>query len=246
MKITVLGYLGGFPAHGDATSCYLIESQGYSFLLDCGSGGLLSLEQVMDPLQLDAVILSHYHADHIADVGVLQYYWQLHTNRPKEALLPIYGHTMDANHFASLTWPNASEGRGYDPNTKLELGPFTISFLKTQHPVDAFAMRIVERSTNKVLVFTADTRYFEDLSAFSRDADLLLADTNFFADHTGTAWHLTSKQAGTIAQRANVKQLMLTHLPAAGDLQLLKQQAQKTAGSAIEVTLAWSGENVKI
>ncbi|KRM94103.1 beta-lactamase domain-containing protein [Lentilactobacillus senioris DSM 24302 = JCM 17472] len=241
MKITVLGFLGGYPAHNDATSCYLLESNGYSLLLDCGSGGLLALEKIMDPLQLDSVILSHYHADHIADVGVLQYYWQLHVNRPKEPVLPIYGHYLDAEHFNSLTWPNASKGYAYDPERTLELGPFKITFLKTEHPVDAFAMRIVEKETGKTLVFTADTRYFADLIPFSRDADILLADTNFFADHTGPAWHLTASEAGKIAAQAHVNQLLLTHLPAEGDLNLLRNQAQSVAGEGVKVETAQFG-----
>lgn len=241
MKITVLGFLGGYPANNNATSCYLLESDGYSLLLDCGSGGLLALEKVIDPLQLDAVILSHYHADHIADVGVLQYYWQLHTKHPKLAELPIYGHSMDQMNFDKLTWPNASQGYAYDPDTNLDLGPFIITFMKTEHPVTAFAMRIKEKKTGKVMVFTADTRYFVDLIPFSKDADLLMADTNFFADHSGPAWHLTSSEAGKIAAQAHVKQLLLTHLPAVGDLNLLKHQAQVTAGDAVQVTVAYSG-----
>lgn len=77
MKITVLGYYGGYPFNGDGTSSYLVQSDDFNLLLDCGSGALIELEKHLDPLQLDAVVLTHYHADHIADVGVLQHYWQL-------------------------------------------------------------------------------------------------------------------------------------------------------------------------
>ena len=76
MKLTVLGYYGGYPFQNKGTSGYLIQSDGFNLLLDCGSGVLMSLENQIDPLKLNAVVLSHYHADHIADVGVLQYYWQ--------------------------------------------------------------------------------------------------------------------------------------------------------------------------
>ena len=74
MKLTVLGYLGGYPANGIGTSSYLLESSGFHLLIDCGSGALLSLEDVLDPLKLNGLILTHYHHDHTADVGVLQYY----------------------------------------------------------------------------------------------------------------------------------------------------------------------------
>ncbi|MBA1394328.1 MBL fold metallo-hydrolase, partial [Lactobacillus sp. XV13L] len=91
MKLTVLGYYGGYSYRGQGTSGYLLQDQGFNLLLDCGSGVLNSLESVLDPLQLDAVLLTHYHHDHTADLGVLQYYWQLKSGSKKHLELPIYG-----------------------------------------------------------------------------------------------------------------------------------------------------------
>ncbi|GAX01816.1 MBL fold metallo-hydrolase [Secundilactobacillus silagei] len=237
MKVTVLGYYGGYPANGIGTSSYLIESNGYHLLMDCGSGALLSLEKVLDPLKLDAVILSHYHHDHVADVGVLQYYWQLHEERPNQTTLPIYGPTADPLNFGSLTWPHASQGMGYAPADVLHLGPLTISFLPMKHPVPAFGMRIVEAKTGETLVFTADTAYIPELVPFARHADLLMTDTNFFDDKQGTKWHMTAGESGQLAKDAQVGQLMLTHLPQVGELASLKQEAQQAAGK-VPVELA--------
>ncbi|KLI74821.1 MULTISPECIES: MBL fold metallo-hydrolase [Lacticaseibacillus] len=229
MKLTVLGYLGGYPDAGHATSTYLVESGDYHLLMDLGSGGLLALEKVFDPLQLDAVLLTHYHHDHTADVGVLQYYYQLRKGDKKVSPLPIYGHTMDPLNFGSLTFGPYTQGMGYSADSTLHLGPFTITFLETQHPVPAFAVRIVESGTNKVLVNTSDTRYFSGLAAFAKNADLLMADTNFLADQPTPRWHLTAPEAGQLAKDAGVKQLLLTHLPQQLDLDTLKQQAAKQA-----------------
>ncbi|MTV82935.1 MBL fold metallo-hydrolase [Secundilactobacillus folii] len=237
MKITVLGYYGGYPANGIGTSSYLIESNGFHLLMDCGSGALLSLEKVLDPLQLDAVILSHYHHDHVADVGVLQYYWQLHEERPNLQTLPIYGPTADPLNFGSLTWPHASQGKGYGADDTLHIGPLTVSFLTMKHPVPAFGMRIVENQTGETLVFTADTDYIPELIPFAKNADLLMTDTNFFDDKTGPKWHMTASESGRVAFEATVGQLLLTHLPQTGDLKALKQEAQESAGN-IPVALA--------
>lgn len=238
LKLTVIGFLGGYPDHENATSSYLLESGNFKLLIDCGSGALLSLEQVVDPLRLNAVILSHYHHDHTADVGVLQYYWQLHEKRYSEPVLPIYGHQLDDTNFKGLTWPDSSKGIAYDPGEALMVGPFTITFLKTHHPVSAFAMRIKETSTGKVLVFTADTAYFSGLTKFVRNADLLMTDTNFFANKTGQKWHMTSTESGQLAHDGTVHRLLLTHLPANGDLLQLKREAQATAGDSIPILVA--------
>jgi Metal-dependent hydrolases of the beta-lactamase superfamily III len=75
MLVTVLGFYGGYPYKGIGTSGYLLRNGDKSYLIDCGSGVLNSLASYMKPTDLDGVILSHYHHDHTADVGVLQYEW---------------------------------------------------------------------------------------------------------------------------------------------------------------------------
>ena len=73
MKMTVVGFWGGFPEAGEATSGYLFEHDGFRLLVDCGSGVLAQLQKYITPSDIDAVVLSHYHHDHVADIGVLQY-----------------------------------------------------------------------------------------------------------------------------------------------------------------------------
>ncbi len=238
MKLTVLGYYGGYPWHGDGTSAYLIQSKNYNLLLDCGSDALLTLEKVLDPLQLDAVLLTHYHHDHTADVGVLQYLWQLKSGDKKQALLPIYGHTQDPLNFGALTWPGATIGKSYSEADVLDLGPFEISFLKTHHPVPAFAVRIREKDSDKVMVFTSDTAYFSELADFASRADLLMTDTNFYANKTGKKWHMTSAESGKLAKLAQTKKLLLTHLPQTGDLEQLVEEAKQSAGTNVHVRYA--------
>ena len=84
-------------------------------LMDCGSRAVTELEKEISPLDLDAVIISHYHPDHVADLGVLRHYFQLypkHLWEPK--ILPIYGHTEDEQEFAKLTLDGVSQGKAYD------------------------------------------------------------------------------------------------------------------------------------
>ncbi|MDA9462493.1 Metal-dependent hydrolase of the beta-lactamase superfamily I [Enterococcus mundtii 3F] len=238
MKLTVLGCLGAYPYKKQGTTSYLLQADQFNLLIDAGSATLVKLEDHLDPLALDAVIISHYHHDHIADLGVLQYEWQLHPDRDQEKILPIYGHTKDASHFEQLTMPGVSQGVAYDPSKELEVGPFSITFLETIHPVVCYAMRIVERATGKVIVFTGDSGYLEGFIPFAREADLFLADTYLFAGNERHKAHFTSKESGEIAKAAKVKKLVLTHLPQFGDLTQLKNEAKEAAGEEIEVVLA--------
>ena len=73
MQVTIIGHWGGYPKVDEASSGYLIEHEGFQILLDCGSGVLSKLQKFIQPEMLNGVILSHYHPDHIADIGVLQH-----------------------------------------------------------------------------------------------------------------------------------------------------------------------------
>ena len=236
MKLTALGVWGGYPTRDAGTTSYLLQSEeGFNLLLDAGSRAVTELEHELSPNDLDAIILSHYHEDHIADLGALRQYRQLQTVKPQ--ILPIYGHQENEYEFSKLSLENVSEGIAYDVENGTSVGPFDIQFLKTVHPVICYAMRIVERATGQVLIYTGDTGYFAELVDFSKDADILLADVYFFKDKVKMPNHLSSVEAGEIAAKANVKKLVLTHLPQVGDLQVLREEAQEAAGN-IPVDLA--------
>lgn len=238
MKLTVLGCLGAYPYNGAGTTGYLLQSEGFNLLLDCGSTTLVRLEEILDPLALDAAIISHYHHDHIADLGVLQYYWQLHPKRDPQKILPLYGHTLDTVHFEELSLDKVTEGRPYFEAKQLELGPFSVTFMRTIHPVVCYAMRFVENSTGKIFVFTGDSGYLADFKEFAADADLFLADTYLFAGNERHKAHFTSKEAGELAKEARVKRLVLTHLPQFGDLKQLQQEAADACENSAIVELA--------
>lgn len=226
MNITVIGHWGGYPKSGEASSGYLLEHDGFHLLVDCGSAVLSQLQNYIAPKTIDAVILSHYHADHFADIGVLQHAWLIgkyvdHINRN----VPIYGHTFNKTAFEELTYKDITTGIGYKENEQIHIGPFQIEFLRTHHPVPCFAMKIC--AANKTLVYTADSAYFEELAEFSKGADLLLCESNFYKGMDGAAaGHMTSEEAGKLASHAEVGKLVLTHLPHFGDLNQLLSEAQ--------------------
>ncbi|HAQ40903.1 MAG TPA: hypothetical protein DCM73_08775 [Clostridiales bacterium] len=225
MKITVIGHWGGFPRAGEATSGYLIEHDNFKLLLECGSGVVSSLQKITDLGKLDAVLITHYHYDHCCDIGPLQYARQIKTqlgeiSRP----LPIYAPKGDF--FSLLKWEDYTYGESFDEKSILNLGPFKISFIKNVHPVDTYSVKI--ECSGKVLSFTSDTAYFDQLADFFGKSDLLLAECSFYANMDGSeAGHLNSMQAGILADKAAIKKLVLTHLPHFGNICDLADQAKE-------------------
>ncbi|MFQ3543806.1 MBL fold metallo-hydrolase [Halobacillus rhizosphaerae] len=243
MKVTIIGYWGAYPAAGSATSGYLVEHNGYKLLVDCGSGVLSRLQQFIHVKDLDAVILSHYHNDHIADIGPLQYSWLVqNTLSGSEDVLPIYGHEENKAAFSQLSH-QFTKGVAYLPEETLQIGPFTIDFQRTNHPVPCFGMRISDGEDD--LVYTADTSYFPEWASFAKHASLLITDTNFFKGMDGSGpGHMTSEEAASIAQEAKVETLWLSHLPHFGELTRLRQEAEDQFNGHIFVAkegLTWKG-----
>jgi ribonuclease BN (tRNA processing enzyme) len=225
MKLTTIGFWGGYPKQNGASAGYLLEHEGFRLLIDCGSGVLSKMQNVIQPEELDAVIISHYHPDHIADIGVLQHARLILGFLGKACpTLPVYGHHYDEHEFAKLTYKEITKGIAYDPAASIEIGPFTVSFLKTDHPVPCYAMKF--EADGKSLVYTGDTSFKEEFIEFSKNADVLLCECNFYGNQNGKpAGHMNSLDAGKLAQQASVKQLILTHLPQYGTLSDLIEEA---------------------
>lgn len=226
MKLTVIGFRGGYPGPNEATSTYLLEKDGCKIVLDFGSGGLLKIQNYINVTEIDAVVLSHYHSDHIADIGVLQHALLVEAQLGRVTKkTPIYGHNENEAEFNKL-FDDYTVGIVYDPGAQLQIGPFEITFLKTVHSVTCFGMRITDG--RKTMVYTADTGYQKEWINFSKNADLLVADTNLYDDQKELKiGHMTSTQVAKIANEGNVETLILSHLPQYGDNEDLITEAKQ-------------------
>ncbi|WP_085521968.1 MBL fold metallo-hydrolase [Tuberibacillus sp. Marseille-P3662] len=244
MKLTVVGFWGGYPGAGEATTGYLLQHEGFNLLIDCGSAVLSQLQYYIAPTDLDAVIVSHYHNDHVADIGPLHFarLVQSYLHDDPLPVLPIYGHQEAPKSFKQLDFHNIAQAVPYDIQKPLDIGPFHFDFIKTKHPVPCAAMRITDGSS--VLVFTADTAYFNDLVPFAQDADLLISECNFYKGQDGAkAGHMTSEEAGQLAEKSEAKQLLLTHLPHYGEHQNLVVEATDVYHGTIALAASgWTWE----
>src|SRR5690625_802438 len=150
MKVTVIGPWGGYPAKDGASACYVVEKDDFVLVVDFGSAALSKLQKYYDVPDIDAIIISHYHADHIADIGVFQHARLVYTYVTGEKkVLPIYGHEEDEIEFAKLSH-DFTEGIAYNPKEILHIGPFQITFIKTVHSVPCYGMRITDGETTIV------------------------------------------------------------------------------------------------
>jgi ribonuclease BN (tRNA processing enzyme) len=235
MKVTILGYWGGYPKDGGATSGYLVTTDEGNILIDCGSGVMSKLTNSLTVDELSGVVLSHLHYDHMADIGVIQYaaLGSLRNGRIKDKL-SLYA-PNSPNTLWSQLQSEATANRVIDESERIVLAGVTIEFLSVNHTIPCFAMRFTYQ--DKVFVYSADTEYMEELVEFSKDADMLICEATICEGsvHTVGKGHMDAKEAGLIAKRANVKKLVLTHLPHDGDFAKMKELAASVFNKEIHL-----------
>lgn len=231
MRITVLGYQSPYPGPNGATPGYLVETQSASILLDCGSGVLAQLGNYLPIHQLDALLLSHYHHDHVADVGVLQYgimVHQLFSQRPKDKPLPIYAPAQPIANAQELPYKQATTFHPIDEKTQMNIGDMQISFLRTDHGDGdpCFAMRL--EASGKVLVYGADSGPNTKWHGFADGADLFICEGTYL-DHNKpreSKGHLSVREAAQVAEELACRSLLITHLYAEYQVEEVKSQAE--------------------
>jgi ribonuclease BN (tRNA processing enzyme) len=228
MKLTVLGCYGPFPAPGGACSGYLFESGDVALALDLGNGTLSNLFKLKPNLDLSAVLLSHLHSDHMADMLVLRYALQQLYAHKRPVPYPL---TVVAPEEPEVEYRQLASSGVYDmvpaqDGMRLRFGDLSIRLHRTVHPVPTYCFRIEQKG--KAFFYTGDTGDFAALERYARGANVILADTCFINAEKageGVAAHLTAGEAGLLAKRAKAEQLICTHLWGGADqsAQLLEE-----------------------
>lgn len=221
MRLTVVGCSGSFPGPDSAASCYLVEApydgRTYRLLLDLGSGALGALQRHCDPRDIDAIALSHLHADHCLDLCglhvLLRYHPQGHGRR-----IPVWGPSGTADRLARAydlpTEPGMHDEFDFGTYAPqgLRLGPFDVDVVRVVHPVESYALRV--RHGDRTLVYSGDTGPCAELVELASGADVLLVEASFVESRDNPPdVHLTGRQAAQHASEAAVGLLLLTHLP---------------------------------
>ncbi len=246
MRLTVVGCSGSGPGPESPASCYLVEHDGFRLLLDLGNGSFGALQALADPATVDAVFLSHLHADHCLDVAPFVV-WHRYSGRSTRELVPMYA-PVGAERRLALAYDIDGDGLtdvfDFVPvgPGDLPIGPFAATLARTAHPVECYAIRLT--AGGRSLVYTGDTGPCERVIELARGADVLLAEA---AHPPGPdlppGLHLTGREAGEHAAAAGVGRLLLTHIPAWVD-----EIGQLFAASAVfsETELVRSGATYDI
>jgi ribonuclease BN (tRNA processing enzyme) len=214
LRLDVLGGCGVWPEAGRACSGYLVEHEGYRLLLDPGYGVVPQLLSRVRAADVDAVLVTHGHPDHCADLSPLLRARALGDDPPPP--LPVYalpgaldvvlaldrrGMLDDA--FALHDLPDRGD---------LAIGPFQVRTALLPHSRPNVGVRVSAGATS--LCYTGDTGPSPEIAVLARGVDLLLAEATYVdavPDDSRTTLS-SARQAGEDARDAGVGRLLLTHL----------------------------------
>lgn len=205
----MLGGSGAWPTAGQGCSGYLVEHDDYRLFLDPGYATLPRLLELYGAHQVDAVLVSHGHPDHCADLNPLLRARALSPSPP--TALPVHAPTGALDPVLALDRPgmlqHAYRLNEFTPGESFGIGPFTVDSWLLPHFVPNAGLRL--SAGGRSVAYTGCTGPSPDLVPLARGTDLFLAEATY-PDHVPTDdyRYLTSaRQAGKYAARAGTGHL---------------------------------------
>jgi ribonuclease BN (tRNA processing enzyme) len=234
MQLTILGSAASYAGADQACSGYLVEHDGATIMIDCGNGALANAAHITDVTSLDAVIISHGHTDHFADLFALEAALRFAPEGPVGSL-PVYLPEGLWERMRELLPESGAAhlAEAFEPHV-LRAGEALVfdDITVTPHPVDhdgpTFALMI--EVLGERLAYTADTRDGDAVRAAVAGCEVLLCECTLPQDYAERGPHMTAAEAGRLAKDAGAELLVLTHLWPTADHERMLREARAVFG----------------
>jgi ribonuclease BN (tRNA processing enzyme) len=220
MRLTVVGCSGSYPGPDSSASCYLLEAgqdgRTWRVLVELGNGSLGALHNYIDPLTVDAVLVSHLHADHCLDLCGYYVMRKYHPLGPQPRI-PVWGPPGTADRMARAYDLPLDPGMHEEFDFRVfdgqfSIGPFWIVPIEVDHPVAAYGLRIT--ADGATIGYSGDTGPCLGFDMVAAGTQLLLAEASFRkGDDNPPHLHLTGTDCADAATRGGAERLVLTHIP---------------------------------
>lgn len=242
MRLTVLGSSGTFTGPGSLCSGYLVQTATTNVLVDAGNGSTANLQRHVALEDLDAIVISHKHADHCVDLIGLHH--AVRARGETATGVPLYSPPGVAELLAELTsreapyvFEESFALQSVQAGDSFTVGDLRFDLHDSVHPPPTLTMRI--HGDDRVLTYSADSAGGPMLVEAARDADLFLCEATWqgpMADHP-PGIHLTAEAAGLVATEAAARRLVLTHIAGNLDREVSRREAAATYGGPIDLAM---------
>jgi ribonuclease BN (tRNA processing enzyme) len=255
MRLTVLGCAGGIPTPSNPNTALLLRAADTAVLIDFGHGAMGALQRHLDPEDLDAVVVTHLHADHTADLPALLVQRRYNpVGREERRPLPLHAPDGAIERIGTAYAPTAEARASEDASDVFDhrplragesfrIGPLTFHTHEVEHTVEAFGFRVEDGAST--FAFSGDSGPCAGVDALAAGADLLMIEATWetrpgLPPHN----HMTGTQAGEAAARAGAGRTLLTHNPTWRDADEVFAEAAAVYGGPLE--WARAGETYEV
>lgn len=245
MEITVTGKSNAWTDAGGASSSFLVSENDFRLLVDCGTGVFAKLRTVCRYTDIDAILVSHLHADHILDLipysFALCYSTEKTGHRPR--LLGPPGFSELCNGLGRVFGFGDQLHRAFDiheyrEEDELDIGPLHARFCEVPHFVPAYASELTTQAGAR-LTYGSDCGYNVPLVEFAMDTDLLILEATLGGDRAPSpddlSGHMTARQAGELARTARAQRLVLTHFSDEIDASAIEREGTVGFGAPVQL-----------
>ncbi len=217
IEITVLGSGTRVLRHDRSMSGYAVRYEDFFLLLDCGDGAIRrGLAAELPLLEVDAILFTHLHLDHIADLPPLL--WALHGEGRQRAARPLhlfgppgFQKFFDGSSNLYGDWVQEIPLRVFVREVhaeEFEIGPWRVHTLPMPHGMPANGYRL--QTGGKILAYSGDTGPGAEVIQLARHAHVFICECSF-PNGQEMPTHLSAGQAGQLAAQAHCQKLLLTH-----------------------------------
>ncbi len=251
-SITILGSGTFFTTSTVSASSFVVDTAQARILVDAGPGTLVKLAKAgIQWSTLDHIFITHFHADHTADLFSLFMDYRLTDlfEPGKLKKFPIIHGPPGMDDFmlrmSKLLEMETYEGWGkievreyVEDNNALDLGDLVITAYPVSHEIfgvqaRAYALRIKIGDT--LVAISGDTVDCPGVRDACRNTDLFLCDASFPKGMVNKA-HMNTHDIGNIATECSTKEVLLYHLyPQYTDVDLVSEVREKYDGPVRKV-----------
>ena len=218
--VRFVGSGDSFGSGGRFQTCILVDAAGTRFTMDFGTSSLIALrQQDVDPNSIDVILLTHLHGDHCGGVPFLLMDAMLGSKRDRpltvagprdlryrmfliaEALFPGM-HVMKPKF--ELEWIEL------EPGVPTPVGDVFVTARSVKHTWQTNPTALRAEIGGKVICYTGDGEFGEEMALAARGADLLVSECYFYAKPV--RWHLNYPEVVAHKEEFGAKRIILTHM----------------------------------